>query len=208
MDAAKGREFDHVFVIGLDAARMPGRDPGHDGVPDELLKERLPEDGGHEAAMRRRLYVAMTRAREGLVLAYAGDRPSPFVEEARAAVGGEEERFEEELFGPGEGLHSTFRAMRDELLDEVSHVGGRLGEMRLDTGVDVSHAVARFLELVKVAAVIDRSKSGQAVEEALAEVNALVAQGATGEQREILDASPARRLAARGRPRPRARCPA
>ena len=142
-----------------DAARMPGRDPGHDGVPDELLKERLPEDGGHEAAMRRRLYVAMTRAREGLVLSYADDRPSPFLEEARAAVDGEEERFEEELFGPGEGLHSTFRIMRDELLDKVSHVGGRLGEMRLDTGVDVSHAVARFLELVKVAALIDRSKS-------------------------------------------------
>ena len=190
VDAAKGREFEHVFVIDLDAARMPGRDPGHDGVPDELLKERLPEGGGHEAAMRRRLYVAMTRAREGLVLSYADDRPSPFLEEARAAAEGEEERFEEELFGPGEGLHATFRAMRDELLDEVSHVGGRLGEMRLDTSVDVSHAVARFLELVKVAAVIDRSKSGQAVEEALAEVNALVAQGATGDQREILDASP------------------
>ena len=190
VDAAKGREFDHVFVTGLDAARMPGREPGPTGVPSELLKERLPDEGGHAAAMRRRLYVAVTRARVGVVLAYVGERESPFVEAARAAVGGAEERFEEELFGPGEGLHATFRAMRDELLDEVSHVGGRLSEMRLDTGVDVSHAVARFLELVKVAAVIDRSRSGQAVEEALAEVNALVAQGATDEQREILAASP------------------
>ncbi len=196
VQAAKGREFDHVFVLGLSASRWPGRDPGPDGVPDTLLKERLPEAGGHEAAMRRRLYVAMTRAREGLVLAFAegpGDgpvRPSPFLEEARAALEGVEEPIEEELFGPGEGLHSTFRAMRDELLDIVSEVGGRLGEMRLDTGVDVSHAVARFLELVKVAAVIDRAKAGQGVDEALAEVNALLAQGATGEQREILDASP------------------
>ena len=41
---------------------------------------------------------------------------------------------EEELFGPAEGLHSTFRIMRDELLDTVAQVGGQLGEMRLDAG--------------------------------------------------------------------------
>ena len=78
--------------------------------------------------------------------------------------------------------------MRDELLDTVARVGGRLGEMRLDTTVDVSHAVARFLELIKVAALIDRSEAGQALDEALAEVNSLLAQGATPEQREILAA--------------------
>ena len=46
MHAAKGLEFDHVFVLGLSAARMPGpfRAPA-DGVPDELLKERLPAGG-------------------------------------------------------------------------------------------------------------------------------------------------------------------
>ena len=43
MHAAKGLEFDHVFVLGLSAARMPGPfRPQADGVPDELLKERLP----------------------------------------------------------------------------------------------------------------------------------------------------------------------
>ena len=43
MHAAKGLEFDHVFVLGLSASRMPGawRARGHD-VPDELLKESLP----------------------------------------------------------------------------------------------------------------------------------------------------------------------
>ena len=99
LDDAKGREFDHVFVLGLTAARLPGRDPEPeaDGVPDELLKERLRDVGDHEAAMRRRLHVAMTRAREGLVLSWAESgngspaRPSPFFEEARAAVGAEEE---------------------------------------------------------------------------------------------------------------------
>jgi DNA helicase-2/ATP-dependent DNA helicase PcrA len=191
LESAKGREFDHAFVIGLNADRMPGRTAPHAGAPDALLKERLPT-GRDEDRMRRLLHVAVTRARETVVLAWVrgpGARPSPFVEEARAACGVEQELFDEELFGPGEGLHSTFRAMRDELLDTVASLGARLGEMRLDTGVDVSHAVARFLELVKVAAVIDRSRSGQPVAEAVEEVNALLAQGATAEQREILAAS-------------------
>jgi DNA helicase II / ATP-dependent DNA helicase PcrA len=190
-------EFDHVFVLGLTGGHMPGRDPGPgaDGVPDELLKEQLPERGDHECGMRRRLHVAMTRAREGLVLAWADGakgRPaesSPFYEEARAALDAHEERFEEELFGPGEGLHSTFRIMRDELLDTVASLGGRLGEMRLDTAVDVSHAVARYLELIKVAALIDRSNAGEPLDQAIGEVNQLLAMSATPEQREILESS-------------------
>ena len=60
--------------------------------------------------MRRLLHVAMTRARKGLVLAWAEGaqpgatpRPSPFYEDALAALDVEEEEFEEELFGPAEG---------------------------------------------------------------------------------------------------------
>jgi DNA helicase-2/ATP-dependent DNA helicase PcrA len=200
MHAAKGLEFDHVFVLGLSAGAMPGafRAPNGD-VPDELLKERL-ELGSpraeHEAEMRRLLHVAMTRARKGLVLAWAQTgapgttpRPSPFYEEARAALGLEEEAFEEELFGPAEGLHSTFRIMRDELLDTVARVGGRLGEMRLDTYLDVDQAMARYLELIKVAALIERAREGQSLETALPEVNEILAQCATPEQREIFEAS-------------------
>jgi DNA helicase-2/ATP-dependent DNA helicase PcrA len=193
--AAKGREFDHVFVLGVSAARFPGTRPrAGEAVPDPLRKETLDPDGqaAHEAAARRLLHVAMTRARRSLVLAWpedGGGRPSPFYEEARATLGADEEVFEEELFGPAEGLHSTFRLMRDELLDTVSRVGGRLGEMRLDTYLDVSQAVARYFELLKVAALIERAKQGQPVAEALPEVNDLLLQVATREQRELLQAS-------------------
>src|SRR3954469_10258941 len=200
MSAAKGLEFDHVFVLGLTSGRMPGpfRESGDD-VPSELLKERHgPESprAAHEAEMRRLLHVAMTRARKGLVLAWAETgapgttpRPSPFYEEARAALELEEEAFEEELFGPAEGLHSTFRIMRDELLDTVARVGGRLGEMRLDTYLDVDQAVSRYLELIKVAALIERSKEGLEIAEVLPWLNEILAQGATPEQREILATS-------------------
>jgi DNA helicase-2/ATP-dependent DNA helicase PcrA len=200
MHAAKGLEFDHVFVLGLSSSRMPGPwRRGSDDIPDELLKESLLEPAGrasHEAEMRRLLHVAMTRARKGLVLAFAeggagaaASRSSAFYEEARAAVAASEETVEEELFGPAEGLHSTFRIMRDELLDTVARVGGRLGEMRLDTYLDVAQAGARYLELVKVAALIERAKAGQAVADALPEVNDILLQQATPEQREILRAS-------------------
>ncbi|HEX8854865.1 MAG TPA: ATP-dependent helicase, partial [Thermoleophilaceae bacterium] len=165
MHSAKGLEFDHVLVLGLSAARMPGvrRAGPADQIPDELLKERLPGDSRamHELEMRRLLHVAMTRARRSLVLAWpeGGERsrPSPFYEEARELLGADEEVFEEELFGPAEGLHSTFRMLRDELLDSVPRTGARLGEMRLDTYVDVAQSVVRYLELLKVAALIERA---------------------------------------------------
>jgi DNA helicase-2/ATP-dependent DNA helicase PcrA len=199
LEEAKGREFEHVMVLGLSAGAMPGpRPPAADAVPSQLLKERLPtgedaEREAHEGRMRRLLHMAITRARKGLVLSWAqtaehgpGARPSPFLEPARAAVDGcEEEAFEEQLFGPAEGLHSTFRMMRDELLDSVSQVGGRLAEMRLDTYLDVSQAVVRYLELLKLAALIERARGGQGVDEALAEVNDLLLQVATSEQSEL-----------------------
>jgi DNA helicase II / ATP-dependent DNA helicase PcrA len=200
MNAARGLEFDHVFVLGLSAAQMPGPyRPEADGVPAELLKQTGAGTGGreaHELEMRRLLHLAITRARKGLVLAWAesagqgaSPRPSPFYEEAMAAVGVDEEVFEEELFGPAEGLHSTFRIMRDELLDTVARMGGRLGEMRLDTYLDVDQAVSRYLELIKVAALIERAKEGQSLEAALPALNEILLQCATPEQREILEQS-------------------
>jgi DNA helicase-2/ATP-dependent DNA helicase PcrA len=200
MEASRGLEFDHVFVLGLSAARMPGLyRPEADGVPADLLKRSRPVADGrdaHETAMRELLHLAMTRARKGLVLAWAeggqpgtNPRPSPFYEEAMAAVGVEEEVFEEELFGPAEGLHSTFRIMRDELLDTVARMGGRLGEMRLDTYLDVDQAVSRYLELIKVAALIERAKEGQSLDSALPALNEILLQCATPEQREILEQS-------------------
>ena len=200
MQAAKGREFDHVYVLGLMAARMPGpRRRSLEPIPEALIKEAVPPDtkATHVAEMRRLLHVAMTRARRRLVLAFpersergALQRPSPFAEEARAAVGGEWEEKVEELFGPAETLQSTFRILRDELLTTVAQVGGRLGEMRFDTDLDVSHAVVRYLELLKLAALLERTRGGeQEVGELLPEINARLLQAVTAEQREIFETS-------------------
>ena len=198
LDAAAGRELDWVFVLGLASARMPGaRLRAAEPIPDVLLREALgPDDrAAHVASMRRLLHVAMTRAAHGLVLAYparaasgAVQPPSPFAEEARLAVGGAWEELEEELFGPEEALHATFQALRDELLADVARVGKGLGDLRLDTDLDVTHAVARYLELVKLAALIERP-AGQSVAEALAPVNARLLASVSPLQREVLQTS-------------------
>jgi DNA helicase II / ATP-dependent DNA helicase PcrA len=198
MLTAKGREFDAVYVLGLQSARMPGaRRRTFEPIPDALLHEELPAESraAHVAEMRRLLHVAMTRARARLVLAYperseAGAimQPSPFVEEARVAVGGTWEQREEELFGPAESLHAAARALRGEVLDAVSAVGGRLGELRLDTDLDVSHAIVRYLELLKLGALIQRP-AGQSVEETLPAINARLGQGLSAEQREVFESS-------------------
>ncbi|HWC27641.1 MAG TPA: ATP-dependent DNA helicase [Solirubrobacteraceae bacterium] len=198
LDAAAGCELDWVFVLGLTAARMPGgRLRAGESIPDALLKEALgPDDrGAHVATMRRLLHVAMTRAARGLVLACpalsaggVAQPPSPFAEEARSALGAEWEVLEEELFGPEEALHATFQALRDELLADVARVGKGLGELRLDTDLDVTHAVARYLELVKLAALIERP-AGQSVADALGPVNQRLGAALSPLQREVLATS-------------------
>jgi len=198
MEGARGLEFDHVYVLGLHSARMPGgRRHATEPIADALLREKLPPDtrATHLAEMRRLLYLAMTRARRRLVLAYpagsergAQQQPSPFVEEARAALGGSWEVREEELFGPAETLHATFRMLRDEVLEGLPRVGGRLGELRFDTDLDIAHAVVRYLELLKLAALIERP-AGQGVDEALPELNVRLLQAATPLQREVFETS-------------------
>jgi DNA helicase-2/ATP-dependent DNA helicase PcrA len=85
-------------------------------------------------------------------------------------------------------LELTLQLLREEVLDSVARIGGRLGELRLDTDLDISHGVVRYLELLKLAALVQRPP-GQGIEEALADVNARLLAAATPLQREILQTS-------------------
>src|SRR4029450_7173095 len=77
-----------------------------------------------------------------------------------------------------------------ELPRAVAQVGGRLGELRFDPDLDVSHAVVRYLELLKLAALLERTRAGeQEVGDVLGEINARLLQAATSEQREIFETS-------------------
>lgn len=217
LEAAAELDLDHVLVVGLQSGRLRavGSFAGRrlvDPLPDELLGDDRHDDAGGqdpddldrpapgadpERAValdeaRRALHVAMTRAREGVVLAYpahatsgAAREPSPLVEDARRAVGGEWEEFDERLFGPDDTLHATFRALREQLLRDVATIGARLGDLRMDTDVDVAHGVTRYLELMKVAALINRA-DGQEVAAAMPAIDSAIRQAATAQQKEIL----------------------
>jgi len=160
--AAKGMEFERVFALGLE------RESGSEriGWPARagLVLSRV-EPGGGEAA------------------------PSRFYGAALAEAGGEEEAHEEELFGPAEGLQATYRKLREEVLEASWKAGRELSEPRLDTAVDVNRAIARHLELLKLAALAQRPGE-EPIAEAIEAVNGLLRQVATAEQQAELDASP------------------
>jgi DNA helicase II / ATP-dependent DNA helicase PcrA len=162
-DAVKGMDFEHVFVLGLEQAGGTERI----GAParSTMVLSRI-ESGGEDAAGVAGLYESMLAERAG-----------------------EEEEHGEELFGPAEGLHATYRKLREEVLEASWRAGRELSEPRLDTVIDVNRAIARHLELLKLAALAQRPGE-EATAEAIAAVNGLLRQVATPEQQTELDASP------------------
>ncbi len=207
LDSAGALETEHVYVLGLHAGLsapapepipLPPSGPPEeaDGVWSVEAEEPAGDAGaGRAPLVRQVLYVAVTKSRRRVVLAYpcANDRsaalaPAPVVDAMRRAVAGVWEDREEEMFGPAETLHSTYRLLRDEVLEGTMRAGGRLGELRLDTDLDVSHAVVRYLELLKLAALIERPE-GQSLAEAVRDVNSRILQAVSAEQREIYTSS-------------------
>lgn len=198
--SAKGLEFDHVYVPFLTARAVPGNRRGDVKIPDALLSEALPEDSreAHISEQRRVMHVAMTRARSRLVLSWnettSGNKnpnkPSMFYEEAREEMASDETEYAEQLFAPGERLYSVLAALRSEVLDNVERAGRRLNEPTLDAHLDTPADTARFLEMIKVSALIEKTRHGEPLGSSLTEVNAAICQGASPEQIAELDRSP------------------
>ena len=165
-EAVKGLGFDHVFVLGLE---------------EEHEWERIGSPARSGLVLSR-----VERSTEG-----EATRPSRYYERALEAAGAEgvsEEVHEEELFGPAEGLHATYRALREQVLEASWRAGRELSEPRLDTALDVNRAIARYLELLKLAALAQRP-GDEPTAEAIEAVNGLLRQVATPEQQAELDAS-------------------
>ncbi len=87
---AKGLEFIAVFMVGLTEDRFPGRGRRERiPVPGAILKESLPDKENLLQEERRLFYVAMTRAKNTLVMTWSRDygmkrmkKISPFILEA------------------------------------------------------------------------------------------------------------------------------
>ncbi len=98
--SAKGLEFPVVFLVNLVGQRFPTNERREQiPIPDELIKEILPQGDFHQQEERRLFYVGMTRAQEKLYFTaanYYGEgkrekKLSPFIFEALGdgAVGSE-----------------------------------------------------------------------------------------------------------------------
>jgi DNA helicase II / ATP-dependent DNA helicase PcrA len=89
--SAKGLEFGVVFLVNLVSGRFPTYNRREQiPIPDQLIREILPQGDYHQQEERRLFYVGMTRAKERLFLTASkiygeGKRPlkiSPFVYES------------------------------------------------------------------------------------------------------------------------------
>ena len=85
-------------------------------------------------------------------------------------------------------LEETLAQLRTEVLESVSRTGGRMADLRLDSELDIAHAVVRYLELLKAAALLQRHE-GRSLADALDDINSRLLAAATPLQREILQTS-------------------
>ncbi len=97
---------------------------------------------------------------------------------------GEEHSVESGARAGAGALEVALQLMREEVLEGVERIGGRLGELRLDTELDIAHGVVRYLELLKLAALL-RGGPGRTISEALADINARLLAATTPIEREI-----------------------
>lgn len=153
-------------------------------------------------AERAAVAAAVTSAREAVVLSRVDPEATATASPGRPAASGRsgpqedafnaartiEEVHEEEMFGPAEDLHSTYRMMRDEVLEASWRAGRELIEPRLDTPDDLNRAITRYLELLKLAALAQRPGKGLDAE-AIEAINGLLGQVATPQQLAELEQS-------------------
>ena len=167
-------------------------------APEEAAQQTASLERLREMAVRftrrapgstpRELAAHLAAAAPGTRFARRGRAPAagpsrPPAAEAEPAPGAAEQPAQ-----GGEQLEAALVQMRAEVLESVSRIGGRLGELRLDTELDVAHGVVRYLELLKLAALLQRG-GGQDVGEALADINVRLLAATTPLQREIFQTS-------------------
>lgn len=177
-----GVDVDELHLVGLD---QPAVEALGEAAPEPLLGE---EPGEPLDRARRLLYLAMTRARERLVLSVAGTDPAPLLDELAEGLGTTVES-ERSPVREEEQLLEAAGALRDLLSHDIARAAAGIDDLRLDGDLELTHAVARVLELIKVAALLGRDPQSSPLSEAIDSVNHQLRAAASPAQREVLDTS-------------------
>lgn len=135
--SSKGLEFPVVFIVNLVTQRFPSRDRKEQiPVPKDIIREELPTGDANLQEERRLFYVAMTRARDKLILSAAkfygeGKRErklSPFITEALG------QEYVDKIITKH---HSTKAGQQLSLLDvfNTNHVEEKKEEEKIDPSI-------------------------------------------------------------------------
>lgn len=122
--SSKGLEFKHVFVINLVDKRFPSVNKKDSiEIPQNLIKDILPEGDFHIQEERRLFYVAITRAKKNLFLTWAKDyggkqakKPSQFLVESGLVPGDKVNKATGKVVfsKPKNGLKEVFKSLPDK----------------------------------------------------------------------------------------------
>jgi DNA helicase-2/ATP-dependent DNA helicase PcrA len=84
---SKGLEFEHVFLIGCDKKTWDGKGRNHDFSYPDTLTRAAADDIAQKEEARRLFYVALTRAKQCLMISYAAKDKNGKDQEASQFVG-------------------------------------------------------------------------------------------------------------------------
>jgi DNA helicase-2/ATP-dependent DNA helicase PcrA len=139
---AKGLEFPIVIVPGLLEREWPSTGGSGDLFPADLLREGRPSPDFNLEEERRLLYVAITRARDRLIVTTHGGSvgqnagPSPFIDELRGE-------------GPDGSGHGPGIRLIDRTVQETAGLGEPLGDRQIDADESIDPALERTLAAVR-----------------------------------------------------------
>ncbi|MBO9532656.1 MAG: ATP-dependent helicase [Solirubrobacteraceae bacterium] len=182
VDELRGLDVDELHLVGLE--RRPVEALDHEPA-EPILGDR--ESAPLDRA-RRLLYLAATRTRDRLIVSVVGDDASPLLDELatglslQVATEGTPVREEEQLL-------EAAGALRDLLSHDIARAAAGIDDLRLDGDVDLTNAVVRVLELIKVAALLGRDNEARPLGEAIDQINHQLGMVASAMQRELLATS-------------------
>jgi DNA helicase-2/ATP-dependent DNA helicase PcrA len=184
VDELRGLDVDELHLVGVERGAVAALD--HEPA-EPLLGDRQSQPLDRA---RRLLYLAMTRTRDRLVISVVGEPAddSPIVRELADSLGldisagGAPVREEEQLL-------EASGALRDVLSHDIARAAAGIDDLRLDGDVDLTNAVVRVLELIKIAALLGRDTDARPLGDAIDQINQQLGMVTSPMQRELLATS-------------------